>query len=448
MASLSELSNPFSLIIVQRLAIALLVAFTSDACPLRPLIFPILIVWNFHLLPRYRDSLPRLPWVAFVTGETLGGILYYAEKVLIRRWSFKNEYEIPGSSSCSPKGTTHVCDPGRGTKADLDHEHSPEAGFWKRMRFSLYIAFSDRYIASSYETSHTPPYSRSRPTYIPSRFRFLLQKLVIITTSYLLSDFLALQNEPSLNPTLYASSQIPFLRRLWHGNITAEELIVRITTSLGVWVGAYWAIQGYFSAWSFLGVLLGVSRPELERPIFGSVIRESSTLRGFWGRGWHQLLRGRLVAVADWLTYGVLWLPRPGDTTASEFVSLVTKYTHLTSVFLVSGVLHWGIEAALWLHWGEWGPLVFFVLMAVGIMIEDAAQWVWSEVIVRKIDAEGMVKGKRTWWMTVIGHLWVVCWLTVATPWYVYPGLSRNKGEERDVLVPFSVVGYLTTCFG
>lgn len=441
MASPSVISNPLSLIIFQRLTIALLVAFTSKVSPLRSFILPILVAWNIYLLPRYHDSILRLPWMAFLIGETLGGVLHYAEKVLIRRWSFENDHEIPESSSWSSK-ENHAHDPGCGTKVNLDQDGSQKARIWKRLRFGLYIAFSDRYIASSYETSHTPPYSHSRPSYIPSRFRFLVRKFTTITTCYLISDFLTLKNKPSLNPILYASSKIPFFSRIWHGTLTAEELIVRTTTSIGVWFGAYWAIQGFYSLWSFIAVLIGVSRPELERPMFGNVIREASTLRGFWGRGWHQMLRARLVAVADWLTYGVLWLPRPASP-SSEFVRVFTKYTHLTLVFFVSGVLHTGIESSRWFIWADWGSLVCFVLMAVGIMIEDAVQWAWSQVIVPKIDPQGSMKLKQRWWTTAIGYLWVIFWFTVASPWYCYPNLSRNKGEEKDALLPFSVLRYL-----
>ncbi|KAL8822573.1 MAG: hypothetical protein Q9191_006693, partial [Dirinaria sp. TL-2023a] len=406
MASPSIISNPFSLIIVQRLTIALLVAFTSDVSPLRPLTFPIIIAWNIHLLPRYYESIPRVPWVAFLAGENLSGVLNYAEKVLIRRWSFEVNHETTEDSSCSPK-ENHANGAVRGAKVNLDHGDSRSAKIWKRLRFGFYIAFSDRYIASSYQTSNTPPYSSSQPTYIPSRFRFLLRKCTIVTTCYLIMDLLALRRETSRYPIIFASSQIPFFSRLWYGALTADELAFRTVTTLGVWFGAYCAIQGFYSALSFLAVLLGISRPELERPVFGNVIRESSTLRGFWGRGWHQLLRGRLVAAADWLTYGVLWLPRPGETRSSEFARIVTKYTHLTCVFLVSGLLHSSIDSAKWMSWEEWGSLMFFVLMAVGIMIEDAVQWVWSEVVVPNIDANGTMKTKGKWWMTVIGHLWV-----------------------------------------
>ncbi|KAL8822488.1 MAG: hypothetical protein Q9191_006780 [Dirinaria sp. TL-2023a] len=224
-----------------------------------------------------------------------------------------------------------------------------------------------------------------------------------------------------------------------------ENLSVRITTRLGVWFGAYWTIQGYYCYWSFLGVLLGLSRPQLERPIFGSVIEEAYTLRGFWGKGWHQVMRRRLVAGADWLTYEALRLPRLGTGAGSGevsrfsgFVRLLTKYTHLTIVFWISGIFHGTIEVAQGLEWRESGATSFFLLMAVGIMIEDAVHWVWSLT-----DEDKTVRKKGKLWTKAVGYLWVVFWFSVATPYYAYPGLRRNKGEDKDKIVPFSVVGYL-----
>ena len=444
MAVASVISNPFSLIILQRLTIAFIVAFVPKSSPLRPLIFSVFIAWNIHLLPRYYETIPRASWVAYVSGEALGATLAFMEKVLIKRWSFDTDTLALFSSTNGVKAEAKTHVPEKKETLDAD---DLKATIWTRVRFGLYISFSARYIASSHQAPHTPPYSLSRPTYIPSRSKFLLQKGIIITIAYLINDILVLGNQPDQNPTLYGASQILFFSRLWHRTLTIEDFSVRVTTSLGFWFGAYWALQGYFCSLSLLTVLFGVSRPQLERPVLGNVIEESYTLRGFWSRGWHQMLRRILVAGADWLIYGLLGLPRSGtgsgELPRSGLVRVFTRYAHLTVVFLISGIYHWWISIAQGLGWRESGAVSFFLLMAVGIMIEDAVQWVWSGVRGGKLTDEGKTARKGKWWTTAIGYLWVVFWFSVATPYYAYPSLSRNKGEEKDKLLPFSVVGYL-----
>lgn len=439
MALPSAISNPFSLIISQRLTIAFIAAFIPKSSPLRPLIFPIFIAWNIHLLPRYYETIPRAPWIALVSSDALGGLLHYMEKVLIKRWSFDTDASLLSTSTRGVEVEARASAPGK--KTEIHHSADPKTTIWSRIRFGLYISFSDRYIASSHQTPHTPPYSLSRPTYIPSRSQFLLRKIIIIIIAYFINDILVLGNQPAQNSTLYGPSKIPFFSRVWHRTLTTEDLLVRIATSLGFWFGGYWAVQGYFCSLSLLGVLFGFSRPELERPFFGSVTGEACTLRGFWSRGWHQTLRRRLVAGADWLTYGVLGLPRPGrdsgELPRSGFVRVLTRYTHLTFVFWISGALHWGMDIAQGFGWRESSATAFFLLMAVGIMIEDAVQWVWCRVRSGKLTDEDE-KGK--WWTTAIGYVWVVFWFSVATPYYAYPGLSRNTGEERHKILPFSVV--------
>ena len=177
---------------------------------------------------------------------------------------------------------------------------------------------------------------------------------------------------------------------------------------------------------------------ELERPIFGS-FTEAHTVRGFWGRFWHQLLRCRLVAVADWVTYDVLRMPRSSNRGGVNVVRIVARYTHILCCFLVSGVFHHVIDVAQGLRWWESGATQFFVLMAVGIMCEDAVQWVWFDLLQGEASVQGR-KRKGTRWTICIGYMWVAAWFSVATPWYGYPTLSRDEGGSRDKVLPFSVV--------
>ena len=111
------------------------------------------------------------------------------------------------------------------------------------------------------------------------------------------------------------------------------------------------------------------------------------------------------------------------------------RYTHLFVVFALSGLGHQATDLAQGMQWAESGSVVFFVLMAVGITLEDFVQWLF-------FDVGGFGKRGNTW-AKVVGFVWVAIWFSVATPWYAYPTLARNQGEKKDLLLPFSIAGYL-----
>ena len=268
-------------------------------------------------------------------------------------------------------------------------------------------------------------------------------------------DILSQRSDSSLNAIIYADTEIPFVSRLWHGHMSILEITIRTVTSIVFWFVGFLVVQVCYSALSLLAVSAGVSRPEVERPVFGSVA-EAYTLRGFWGRAWHQFLRSRLTSIADWVTYDLLALPRSsGKSSKGEgrngkakalIMKLGSRYTHVLVCFLVSGIAHQFHDVALGMRWGESGAVVFFVLMAVGIMVEDAVQCVWYDVLLSVRDRRNTQQGpevRGALWARIIGFLWVVFWLSVSTPWYAYPTMSRNEGGLKDQIVPFSVVGWI-----
>lgn len=87
-------------------------------------------------------------------------------------------------------------------------------------------------------------------------------------------------NQPAKNPIMFADKHIPILTRL--DEVTVEEIITRIATTLFFWIAGYLIVQAYFSFWAFLVVAFGFDRPEWWRPMFGS-LSECYTIRGFWG---------------------------------------------------------------------------------------------------------------------------------------------------------------------
>lgn len=63
-------------------------------------------------------------------------------------------------------------------------------------------------------------------------------------------------------------------------------------------------------------------------------------------------------------------------------------------------------------------------------MLEDAVEAVW----------DGFMGGGRGRWKRCVGFIWVISFLTWATPVWSYPNSLRYR-EGVDVMFPVSIVG-------
>ena len=93
------LFSPYVLAIFQRFTITFLIGFTHPESILRPAIFLIVLAWNFYLLSHFGDYITNTTWKAYLGGETLTGLMRYAEQVLVQRWSFESYdfFQLKGS---------------------------------------------------------------------------------------------------------------------------------------------------------------------------------------------------------------------------------------------------------------------------------------------------------------------------------------------------------------
>ena len=286
MSTPSFLLHPLIYLVLQKSTIIVLLAFTSPKSLIRPSLFPILVVCNYHLLYSYTQFIPRSTWIGFISGEILTGILSYLEKLLLSKWSFEDNGPVH-------KETEPQRSEGRTNPSDK-HHLIPNAPFtipsrilgrdtiWTRLKFGTWVAESYRYIATPYQARNTPPYSISHPTYMPSRHAFLLRRGTVSLTCYLAVDLLLLGNQPALNPVIYAPEHVPFFPRLRTHNLLPNEILTRVSTTLGFWIGAYLTIQCYYSTTAFLAVAFGFLTPADRRPTFGSPT-DAYTIRRFWG---------------------------------------------------------------------------------------------------------------------------------------------------------------------
>lgn len=143
---------------------------------------------------------------------------------------------------------------------------------------------------------------------------------------------------------------------------------------------------------------------------------------------WHQHLRKYLTALADVIVYNALRLPKG---------KLVTRYLHLSLVFLISGLLHVWVEVAQGFPARQSGAIPFFVTQAVGIMLEDIVQAVYRAMRGVKREAPPTPMARA------VGHVWLVVFLWWSTPVWLYPQQRLSRGDYRDKVLPFSLFASL-----
>lgn len=88
--------------------------------------------------------------------------------------------------------------------------------------------------------------------------------------------------------------------------------------------------------------------------------------------------------------------------------------------------------------------LAFFSCFSIAILIEEVVQEVWRRIAGadnnrgRLVDS---VLGPS--WHKFVGYVWVVFWLSMTSPWFLYP--ATRLPPESKWLVPWSVVSFIGT---
>lgn len=73
-------------------------------------------------------------------------------------------------------------------------------------------------------------------------------------------------------------------------------------------------------------------------------------------------------------------------------------------------------------------------------MLEDGVQAMYRSI--RGL-SRGFGKQQPPLWARLVGYVWVVLFLTWSTPAFTYPMSAAYKGEERDEILPFSLLSAL-----
>ena len=260
-------SHPVTLLFIQNCISTFILMFTSPHSLIRPAVLIVIVIGIWISMPAYLERLGRVPWAAFVAGNTILAALQYVEMSLLRRWTFEKE------------GRRLFVDRRRMKKAT---DSPQEASLLERLYFGYFVALSSRHTATPYEAKCTPRFSASDPTFIPSRTRFLCKRATIGLLSYLMLDLAALgsRSQHARNAVSRPPEHIPILARV--GDVSAQELGVRMQDSLGYYIFCYCLIQCYTSIFACVVVGLDLDKVEYWRPNFDS-LKESYNLRQFWG---------------------------------------------------------------------------------------------------------------------------------------------------------------------
>lgn len=133
---------------------------------------------------------------------------------------------------------------------------------------------------------------------------------------------------------------------------------------------------------------------------------------------WHQMFRCFLTGHANLIIDHTLPFVSPHSATS--------RYTRLAIAFFISGLIHHHADQLMGVPNRENGAVVFFLLHAACIMLEDALGPVFAALLPRRL-------------CNVLGWLWVFAFFTWSSPIWVYSGM--RLGISSAALLPVRVVG-------
>ncbi|TFK48302.1 hypothetical protein OE88DRAFT_1737984 [Heliocybe sulcata] len=264
----------------------------------------------------------------------------------------------------------------------------------KRWWWMLCSVYSFRGVGWNYQVANVPPHPQT------PRWAFVFHRLVRAARDYLLVDlaYTYVQSNPYFMSPRPDTS--PF---------TSQGYLFRCINILAWMTIPYCGLKMNYSLLSAACVALGIHEPRHFPDLFGSW-SDAYTLRRFWGRTWHQLLRRFLTSIGKYFVN--LFCFKKGTNWSS--------YTQLYVAFIVSGLIHMGGDAMVGKEWlGSSFP--FFIAQAFAITFEDAVIAAAKRTVPESLRPWALVK--------LFGYSWVFLWFSVSavwcTQWTVDAGILR-----------------------
>jgi hypothetical protein len=146
-----------------------------------------------------------------------------------------------------------------------------------------------------------------------------------------------------------------------------------------------------------------------------------------------------LVGNAKFWTHGVL---------RQKKGTIVARYLNVTLPFVLSGLLHTVLDVCGGVPRNEARTWVFFVLQAVGIMIEDAVEALYSCFTTGKKSAGSSLnncevpRARLQTWHKIVGYVWLYFFMVWTTPAWSYANV-RHADPVNNYILLFSVVGWV-----
>ncbi|PYH51889.1 wax synthase family protein [Aspergillus niger CBS 101883] len=290
-------------------------------------------------------------------------------------------------------------------KVDLAGQPGTNAG---KLASAFALLQSTRGIGTPWQVKNIPSHPlvlRAKP---PSRGQFIRRQLAIaiweVLALILVLTSLATHNVQDDDGSYICGSG----REFQLADSSMKQLLGRITvTFLFGFPGSLLFLDAMYRMASLISVAARMTTIASWPPEFGS-LADTYTVRGFWGKFWHQNLRWSYTGVSTAITCRILGLPKP---------SLIERYLNLTIVFILSGLMHVFTNVASGIEGGNTGAMLFFIAQAGAIMFEDAVQHFWA-ILSR---GEKNTAAETPVWQRCVGFMWVFCWLAATFPWWWYP---------------------------
>lgn len=240
---------------------------------------------------------------------------------------------------------------------------------------------NQRCIGTPYQIKWVPPFDEGRLGYVPSRSEALQSTLKQIVTGYFFRQIIV---------TL-----------LWER----------------IHLGLFWCL--YMASWlnslylfgDFIGILFG--DPVKDHPPAFASMRYTSTIRGFWGKYWHQSNRYPFQGASNYICKEVLGLR-----------SLVQRYVNIFLVFTLSGAFHVLTDRAEGIPFAQSGAMPFFCSQAVGIIIKDGVQGLyrkWHAISKNNLEETVVPDIEVPVWAKVAGYVWTWTFLSYTAEWFFLP---------------------------
>lgn len=378
------------------------------------LIYRISSAGSLHLIPHYARLL-----AAFSTGITL----HWIDVALVSRWTFDN----------NPLGVTGLDQATSVTEKDSNTSGKQETPSWLgRLWWGILALFESRRLNTWNEAKNIPALpshaAKSRLSYV----RYAATRVIIC---YLITDLLTPYPafDEKTNAGLFALTKVPVFARLWrNGQIPLSELGFRALFTFSYWFLSYNLMTLTWILMSVMTVGSGFHEPRDWKPFFGP-ISQSYNLRGFWGKTWQQGFRYPFSNTAEWLVQTGLRLreEEEEEEPSTPVKSWIAKYAKILVAFALSGILHVVGDAAAGDHMENNMTMQFFLMQALGIMLEDHVRDL-CKILRQRF---GLAESNRCDY--AIGYLWCAAFLIWTTPQWIWPCLVTNTADLKP-LMPFS----------